>query len=184
MQVSKVGFKTIIKPDIVLNVQDALAINFKLPLGAVSEIVTIEGGAPLVNTESAAVSTVIDRQFVENLPMNGRCFNTLLQLTPGVVVAPANSNSPGQFSIAGQRTSANNFHGRRRFGKLRRAARNYCRRRVWSRAIAGFQQSRWDEQSRFRRRPSRVPHRNIFVCTRIRAATGWPSDIDDARRHE
>ena len=109
VQVSKVGFKTIIKPDIVLNVQDALAINFKLPLGAVSEIVTIEGGAPLVNTESAAVSTVIDRQFVENLPMNGRSFNTLLQLTPGVVVAPANSNSPGQFSIAGQRTSANNF---------------------------------------------------------------------------
>jgi len=109
VQVSKVGFKTIIKPDIVLNVQDALAINFKLPLGAVSEVVTIQGGAPLVNTESAAVSTVIDRQFVENLPMNGRSFNTLLQLTPGVVIAPANSNSPGQFSIAGQRTSANNF---------------------------------------------------------------------------
>ena len=48
--------------------QDALAINFALPLGAVSEIVTIQGGAPLVNTESAAVSTVIDRKFVENLP--------------------------------------------------------------------------------------------------------------------
>ena len=109
VQVSKVGFKTIIKPDIVLNVQDALAINFMLPLGAVSEVVTIQGGAPLVNTESAAVSTVIDRQFVENLPMNGRSFNTLLQLTPGVVIAPANSNSPGQFSVAGQRTSANNF---------------------------------------------------------------------------
>ena len=41
--------------------------------------------------------------------MNGRSFNTLLQLTPGVVIAPSNSNSPGQFSIAGQRTSANNF---------------------------------------------------------------------------
>jgi hypothetical protein len=34
VQVSKVGFKTIIKPDIVINVQDALAINFDLPLGA------------------------------------------------------------------------------------------------------------------------------------------------------
>ncbi len=67
VQVSKVGFKTIIKPDIVINVQDALAINFDLPLGAVAEIVTIQGGAPLVNTENAAVSTVIDRQFVENL---------------------------------------------------------------------------------------------------------------------
>ena len=61
LQVSKPGFKTIIKPDITLNVQDALALNFTLPLGAVSEIVTIEGGAPLVNTESATVGTVIDR---------------------------------------------------------------------------------------------------------------------------
>ncbi len=109
MQVSKVGFKTIIKPDIVIHVQDALSINFTLPLGAISETVTIEGGAPLLNTESGSVSTVIDRQFVENLPMNGRSFNTLLQLTPGVVIAPSNTNSPGQYSIAGQRTEANNF---------------------------------------------------------------------------
>jgi hypothetical protein len=109
LQVSKPGFKTLIKPEITLNVQDALAINFTLPIGAIAETVTVEGGAPLVNTENASVSTVIDRNFVESLPLNGRSFNTLLQLTPGVVIAPANSNSPGQFSIAGQRTDANNF---------------------------------------------------------------------------
>ncbi len=109
VQVSKFGFKTIIKPDIVLNVQDALAINFSLPLGAVAEIVTIQGGAPLINTESASVSTVIDRQFVANLPLNGRSFNTLLQLTPGVVISPSAPQSPGQFSISGQRTSSNDF---------------------------------------------------------------------------
>ena len=110
LQVSKVGFKTLIKPDIVLNVQDALSINFTLPVGAVFETMTIEGGAPLVNTENATVSTVIDRNFVESLPLNGRSFNTLLQLTPGVVIAPSNGfTSPGQFSVAGQRTDANNF---------------------------------------------------------------------------
>ena len=109
MQVSKFGFKTIIKPDIILNVQDALALNFALPLGSVSEVVTIQGGAPLVNTESASVGTVIDRQFVANLPLNGRSFNTLLQLTPGTVIAPSSPTSPGQFSISGQRTSANDF---------------------------------------------------------------------------
>src|SRR5882724_1784246 len=85
IQVSQRGFKTIIKPDIVIHVQDALAINFTLPIGAASEVVTVPGGAPLVNTENAAVGTVIDRKFVENLPLNGRSFNTLLQLTPGVV---------------------------------------------------------------------------------------------------
>ena len=109
LQVAKVGFKTLIKPDITLNVQDALAINFTLPIGSVSETVTVQGGAPLINTESGSVSTVIDQGFVENLPLNGRSFNTLLQLTPGVVLAPSSSNSQGQFSIAGQRTSSNNF---------------------------------------------------------------------------
>jgi len=109
IQVSNSGFKTIIKPDIVVHVQDALAINFTLPIGAASEIVTVEASSPLVNTESASVSTVINQEFVENLPLNGRSFNTLLQLTPGVVIAPSSYNSPGQFSVAGQRTDANNF---------------------------------------------------------------------------
>jgi Carboxypeptidase regulatory-like domain/TonB-dependent Receptor Plug Domain len=110
IQVSNSGFKTIIKPDIIIHVEDALAINFTLPIGAASEIVTVQGGAPLINTENAAVSTVIDRNFVESLPLNGRSFNTLLQLTPGVVIAPISSGfQSGQFSIAGQRTDANNF---------------------------------------------------------------------------
>jgi hypothetical protein len=110
IQVSKPGFKTLIKPDVILNVQDALAINFTLPIGAISEVVTVQGGSPLVNTESGSVGTVIDKQFVQNLPLNGRSFNTLLQLTPGVVIAPiANGDSAGQFSVAGQRTDANYF---------------------------------------------------------------------------
>jgi len=111
LQVSKIGFKTLIKPDIILNVQDALAVNFTLPIGAASETVTVEGGAPLVDTTSASVSTVIDRNFVESLPLNGRSFNTLLQLTPGVVIAPQTQGvaTSGQFSVAGQRTNANNF---------------------------------------------------------------------------
>ena len=109
LQVSKIGFKTLIKPDIILNVQDTLAINFTLPVGAASETITVTGGAPLVNTESGSVSTVIDRRFIENLPLNGRSFNTLLQLTPGVVIAPSFAISSGQFSVGGQRTDANSF---------------------------------------------------------------------------
>ena len=107
VQVSKLGFKTIIKPDIVLNVQDALSINFTLPVGATYEVLTVEGGAPLVNTENATVSTVVDRQFAENLPMNGRSFQTLIELTPGVVVIPSNSSDTSQFSVNGQRGASN-----------------------------------------------------------------------------
>src|SRR5258708_4239282 len=108
----KDGYKSIVKSGVELHVQDVASINFELQLGSVNETVTVEAGGLVVNTTDAAVSTVIDRHFVENLPLNGRSFNTLLQLTPGVVIAQiptGGTSAPGQFSIAGQRTDANNF---------------------------------------------------------------------------
>lgn len=114
LQVSKVGFTTLIKPDIVLSVQDALSINFTLPIGAAYEVLTVEGGAPLVNTESAAVSTVIDQAYVENMPLNGRSFQDLILLTPGTVTqTPQNSQAAlgqtGEFSVNGQRPESNYY---------------------------------------------------------------------------
>jgi len=105
--VSKDGFKSIVKADIELHVQDQLSINYALQLGSVTETITVEAGAPLVNTEDATVSTVVDRQFAENLPMNGRSFQTLIRLTPGVVDVTSNPVDGGQFSINGQRATSN-----------------------------------------------------------------------------
>ena len=111
LQVSKVGFKTLIKPDIVLNVQDALSINFTLPVGAFHETVTVEGGASLVNTESAAVSTVVDQKYVANMPLNGRSLQDLILLTPGVTTNSPQSPASftGEFSVNGQRTESNYY---------------------------------------------------------------------------
>ena len=70
LEIEKSGFKKLIKPDVVLHVQDALRIDLQMTLGDVSETVVVESGAPLVNTETATVSTVINRTFVENIPLN------------------------------------------------------------------------------------------------------------------
>jgi hypothetical protein len=111
LQVSKIGFKTIIKPDIVLNVQDALSINFTLPIGAFHEIITVEGGAPLANMTDGSVSTVVDHSYVTNMPLNGRSFQDLILLTPGVLTnTPQQASSvgeSGEFSVNGQRTESN-----------------------------------------------------------------------------
>jgi hypothetical protein len=109
LQLSKPGFKTVIKPDIVLNIQDALSLNFTLPIGAAFEILTVEGGAPLVNTESAAVSTVVDQTYVKNMPLNGRSFQDLILLTPGIVTSSPQGGAGGEFSVNGQRTQANYY---------------------------------------------------------------------------
>jgi Carboxypeptidase regulatory-like domain/TonB dependent receptor len=109
LEIEKSGFKKLLKPDVILHVQDALEINLEMTVGSASETVTVESGAPLVNTESATVSTVIDRAFVEDIPLNGRSFQTLIMLTPGVVITAASLLDQGQFSVNGQRRDANYF---------------------------------------------------------------------------
>ena len=105
--VLKDGFKSIVKSGLELHVQDVASINFELQVGSVSETVTVRGDQLVVNTTDASVSTIVDRQFAENLPMNGRSFQTLIQLTPGVVLTGSNLQDNGQFSINGQRAASN-----------------------------------------------------------------------------
>ncbi|WP_156994098.1 hypothetical protein [Terriglobus sp. TAA 43] len=112
-QASKSGFKTLIKPDVVLNVQGAIALNFSLPIGARSESITVEAGASLLNTTDASVSTVVDRRFVANIPLNGRSFQDLISMTPGVVSQSPQANQAvganGDFSVNGQRGESNYY---------------------------------------------------------------------------
>ena len=109
IEVEKNGFKKLIKRDVVLHVQDSLAIDFEMPVGSASESITVESGAPLLNTSDATVSTLVDNRFVENMPLNGRSFSGLIDLTPGVVLVPTNFFEEGQFSVNGQRPDANYF---------------------------------------------------------------------------
>src|ERR1700728_5480590 len=102
IQVSKAGFKTLIKPGVILYVQSAVVLNFTLPLGAVSESVTVDSGSSPINTTDATVSTVIDRKFVENIPLNGRSFQDLISMTPGVTTGtPQSGSGPGYIGAIG-----------------------------------------------------------------------------------
>ena len=109
IEIEKTGFKRLVQPDVILHVQDALAIDFQMTLGDASQTITVESGTPLVDTESATVSTVIDRTFAENLPLNGRSFQNLILLTPGAVATATAFDDQGQLSVNGQRTDANYF---------------------------------------------------------------------------
>jgi hypothetical protein len=107
LTIQKDGFRTVVQPNLELYVQDAVNENFKLALGSVSETSTVVG-SPLLQTDSAAVSTVVDPQFVHNMPLNGRSFQSLIALTPGVLFTSQNLGQ-GQFSVNGQRSNANYF---------------------------------------------------------------------------
>jgi hypothetical protein len=102
------GFKESLIASIELHTQDKIAENVTLSLGASSDTVNVNGDSTQLET-SAAVATTIEREFIENMPLNGRSFQALIALTPGNVTAKTYYTASGQFSIDGQRTDANYF---------------------------------------------------------------------------
>src|SRR5205807_774896 len=103
------GFKTVHQNSVVVEVDQRARLDFALTVGSNTESITVRGSAPLLNTSDASVSTLIGNRFVENLPLNGRSFSSVIDLTPGVVLIPTNFNEQGQFSVNGQRPDANYF---------------------------------------------------------------------------
>jgi len=75
--------------------------------------VTVEAGASMLNTTDASVSTVVDQTYVKNMPLNGRSFQSLILLTPGIVTATPQQRgavgTTGEFSVNGQRTESNYY---------------------------------------------------------------------------
>jgi hypothetical protein len=106
--VRREGFAPIEIRDILLNVNDQKVLQIQLKAGEITEAVQVTTEAPLIN-HSPAVGTVVDRQFVENMPLNGRSLQTLINLAPGVITTGASAQNPGQFSVNGQRTNSNYF---------------------------------------------------------------------------
>ena len=100
------GFHPYEVTNVVLNVNDQKLIKLSLKVGEITQTVEIVDGTNLVN-QSPAVETVIDRQFIDKLPLNGRSFQQLITLVPGTVATVTTSNEFGQFSVNGQRADTN-----------------------------------------------------------------------------
>src|SRR5205085_1074491 len=102
---SATGFKTLTQNVEVL-AGGVTQASFKLPIGQVAEVIEVQGSAPLVEL-SPNQNNYVDAEKIENVPINGRDFNSLLAITPGVQRAPG-----GGFlavSINGSRTTSNNY---------------------------------------------------------------------------
>lgn len=108
LRAERQGFATVDTKDLILNVGDQRSLQIQLRPGDVSATVDVRESASLTEG-SPSVKTVVDRQFIANQPLNGRSFQTLIGLSPGVVFTPANVVTQGQFSVNGQRPSVNYF---------------------------------------------------------------------------
>jgi Carboxypeptidase regulatory-like domain/TonB-dependent Receptor Plug Domain len=111
--VSKQSFSDVAVDNINLSVGDEKHLRLVLKAGSAAQTVTVDGSGLTINTTDGSVSTVIDRKFVENTPLNGRSFQDLISLTPGIVTQSPQSGSglaaSGDFSVNGQRTESNYY---------------------------------------------------------------------------
>jgi hypothetical protein len=90
------GFRTEVR-DATVAVGGLTTSDMHLQVGASKDIVTVEAVTPQIEYESHAIEGVVNRQQIENLPLNGRSFLQLAMLEPGVTVS---ANSLGQYNRA------------------------------------------------------------------------------------
>jgi hypothetical protein len=111
------GFGPFVVQKVTLFVDQRTAVDAKLTLGNTAQTVDVEAAAPLMDTDTITVGSVIDQRTVQNIPLNGRHFLDLTNLTPGTVVPPATGSltapsrglGANSFNTAGAREDAVNF---------------------------------------------------------------------------
>lgn len=86
------GFKTSTVTGLTLQLNQEARLDIKLALGTATESIEVQAITPVLVTDSSAVGQVIENVAIANMPLNGRAFWQLAQLTPGAVYTPGGSD--------------------------------------------------------------------------------------------
>src|SRR6266516_2041506 len=108
------GFRTAVRMGIQLTVSAEVVVNLTLSVGVVSEQVNVTGEAPLVEITSATLSGLVDDKKIRDLPLNGRSFEQLAFLQPGVTPyfrgrRETDQGESTKMSVSGSRVDSNSF---------------------------------------------------------------------------
>ena len=119
VKVDSPGFKSTAVADLAVEAGDRARADVKLQTGNVGETVSVEAETPLLQADSATVSSTVTAKAVQDLPLNGRNFVQLVQLVPGANEGPGNGLTSGGrpddrrqtsgFSVNGQDNTLNDF---------------------------------------------------------------------------
>jgi len=118
LRVAKPGFQDAIRNGIHLVVGEEADIDLRLQVSSVKSEVNVTGDAPIVSVTTQDISGLIGEQAVKDLPLNGRSYDLLLPLNPGIVnftsqktggTGISNSTTASNFSVTGNRPQQNIF---------------------------------------------------------------------------
>jgi hypothetical protein len=111
VQASKSGFETVVRKGITLTIGGLPVIDFSLSPGQTTTTVVVEAEVPQVDTQSAGMGTLIAMDQVRDLPLEGRNYESLISLAPGVLSIAANAGVTGA-AFYGQQTNYSASGGR------------------------------------------------------------------------
>ncbi|MBI3683769.1 MAG: carboxypeptidase regulatory-like domain-containing protein [Acidobacteria bacterium] len=116
LRAAAAGFSTYEQKGIRLTVNTPATVNITLKIGALAESVTVSADATMVNTQSGALSQVVQQRYIQELPLNGRNAAALVRMVPGVVngvgtttAGYANSGETIAISVNGSRGNEVNY---------------------------------------------------------------------------
>ena len=103
IQFQKFGFKTLVQDGLEVRVNESSRFDPVLVVGSLEETINVEAPVPVLQTDTSSISATISDEALERLPLNGRQFENLILLLPGVVSAAPNSHlsNRGGFNIGG-----------------------------------------------------------------------------------
>ncbi len=109
--VEKQGFRKAVAGSVQVNIQDRISIDLTLQAGMATEVVTVTGERPQLETETSDLGQVVDSQRINALPLNGRNYAQLALLGTGIAAAEPGSRieTTYGFSSNGARSLQNNF---------------------------------------------------------------------------
>jgi hypothetical protein len=93
LSVTATGFETINAPNIEVQVGQIVREDLELKIGEATTTIQVFADVPLLSTDSATLGTVVTNEQLTSLPLNGRGFYKLAELTPGAALLPATGNS-------------------------------------------------------------------------------------------
>jgi len=118
IKAAKAGFQESTRSGIELNVGQEVSVDLRLELSAVKAAVTVSEDAPIVNTTTSDISGLVGAKEIKQLPLNGRSYDLLLPLNPGIVnftsqktggTGISNSSTGNNFAVSGNRPQQNLF---------------------------------------------------------------------------
>ncbi len=104
------GFQTQTRTGITIAVGQAATINFTLPVGTLTDSITVTGEAPLVEVTQTVIGTNVTQQDIEGLPMQGREQMSLLALVPGLTPNLSAGSFEGTNYVANGRDTGSNLY--------------------------------------------------------------------------